>query len=476
MSHFQPPTAARSRAIFRSRRARISAALLAGMLVFAGCAATEPKPSGAPTTSVNRVPVSLPQTVVGVQGQWVLDTLNRPQEVSPEEVASHFAQVMLDQAPAVDLAAILNGLRAQREWVPTIVQETSEVQMIVTMYGSSGPGVDMSIAVDGQGLIHGLFFGQATETRTPATSWKELSQNIDALPFDASLTVTRVGDDPGGVFDAHGDKVLPIGSIFKLYVLGAVVEAVASGELSWDDTLTVTEGAKSLPPGELQDAAEGTQVSVRDAAAKMISLSDNTATDLLFNRVGRDAVTAAMKAMGHHDPALNTPFLNSREVSQLGWSGDKSLRERWEKGNRAERLDLLAALPGGPLNVPVENVTDAVWQYGLDWFADPSDLVSAHTYLQEVAQTDAGAPVRDILSLNPGAGLTLGDGWVYTAFKGGSAPGELAGSWYLEDEKGDAYVVTIQGASENPQDLAATSLFFGNVEDAFALLAAESRG
>jgi beta-lactamase class A len=42
----------------------------------------------------------------------------------------------------------------------------------------------------------------------------------------------------------------------------------------------------------LQYEPEGTQISVLDAAAKMISISDNTAADMLIHLVGRSAVEA----------------------------------------------------------------------------------------------------------------------------------------------------------------------------------------
>ena len=53
--------------------------------------------------------------------------------------------------------------------------------------------------------------------------------------------------------------------------------------------------------------------------------------------------------------------------------------------------------------------------------------------------------VGEILAINPG--IDVPAGWDYVAFKGGSAPGEMAGSWYLESETGDAYVVVVQIAA-----------------------------
>ena len=93
----------------------------------------------------------------------------------------------------------------------------------------------------------------------------------------------------------------PLGSAFKLYVLDALGEAVAAGKVRWDQPLTVTAQVKGLPPGELQTEPVGTRVPVLDAAGKMISLSDNTAADMLTSLVGRSAVEA-MSALMQRSP------------------------------------------------------------------------------------------------------------------------------------------------------------------------------
>jgi len=61
-----------------------------------------------------------------------------------------------------------------------------------------------------------------------------------------------------------------------------------------NQSLTITAQLKSLPSGELQTKPDGTQISVQDVATKMISISDNTAADMLISLVGRPAVEAAL--------------------------------------------------------------------------------------------------------------------------------------------------------------------------------------
>jgi len=97
-------------------------------------------------------------------------------------------------------------------------------------------------------------------------------------------------------------------------VLDALGNAVASGKVHWNQQLTITAQLKSLPSGELQTEPNGTKISVQDTAAKMISISDNTAASMLINLVGRPAVEAALTTAGMADPARDRPFLTTREL------------------------------------------------------------------------------------------------------------------------------------------------------------------
>ena len=88
-----------------------------------------------------------------------------------------------------------------------------------------------------------------------------------------------------------------------------------------------------------------------------------------------------------------------------------------------------------------------------------------------MAETEAGEPIREILAINPGVGMSIGDEWAYVAFKGGSSVGDLAGSWYVERTDGESFTLSIQAASRNPADLTDMQAYFNQIEDALALLA-----
>jgi len=447
----------------RSPRRGIRAlAVVAAAALAVGVAACTPTP--APEGSSG--PVEIPGTPVGRQTQWVLDEINSAAVADEGEFEHRFDPEMFEEVPVADLRAIFGQMQTARPWTPTSYEGT-ETQARVRIE-SSAAAYDMSVSVADDGRMDGLFFGMPQPDRTPATSWDELREQLDAAPYDVSLQVSDgVGDPEILIGDAAS---APIGSVVKLYVLGAVVDAVAAGSLTWESPLTIDAEVRSLPTGELQDLPDGSTVSVLEAAQKMIGISDNTATDILIRAVGRDAVAAALADMGQADPGVNAPFATTREFFWVGW-GDPVLRARWTDADIPGREAILAAVPAGVPEAESLDWTVAAWQAGVDWFATPDDIARAHFALQERATTEAGEPVRGILSANPG--IEFGDEWTYVAFKGGSSVGVLAGSWYLERDGAEPLVLTLLARSGDPEALADPTITFGFVEDAAALLAAE---
>lgn len=409
--------------------------------------------------------VKIPDTAVGAQARWILDEINSEELSADDELEARFDASFFESLTVPELSAILEDLRAAQPWTPT-AYEGDDTQAKVTIE-SEAATYEMSVAVSGEDLMNGLFFAEPAPERTPAASWDALQSQLEDAPYEVSLQVREVGAaEPDILIGDTGSS--PIGSIIKLYVLGAVVDAIDSGTLTWESQLTIDADVRSLPSGELQDFPDGSTVTVLEAAQKMMAISDNTATDLLIRAVGKDAVSAALADMGHASPDDNAPLLTTRELFWIGW-GDEGLRERWADADAVEREALLAEVPAGVPDASSLDWSVAAWQSGAEWFATHDDIVRAHVALQERAATAAGAPVRDILSANPG--LAFGDEWTYVGFKGGSSMGALAGSWYLERADAAPVVLTILARSDDPQVFADPMSVLGYAEDAAALLA-----
>lgn len=417
--------------------------------------------------------VEIPATPVGEQVTWTLAGLVPDAVVDAADAEARLSPAVLAQMDGAGLAEALASVAPTGPWEP-ISYEGDDTTALVGLQDSTGERIDLTLVLDGDGLIEQLLF-QPGYDHVAATSWEELDTAVAALPADTTLVVTDVSDPaaPQETFSVGDDGAFPVGSVFKLYVLGAVTDAVAAGTMAWEDTLTVTDDLKSLPSGELQDAPAGTEVTVREAATQMIAISDNTATDMLIDAVGRETVEAQLAVMGHHDPALNTPLLTTRDLFVLGWGDGGANREAWATGDEAARRAILEALPAGPPAVDPLTITAAVWQDDLDWFATPQDLVTAHLALQEKAETPAGEPLTEILGTNPGFGSEVAQTFDEVAFKGGSSMGVLALTFFVSGPEGD-HVITLQSRSADQTDVADARPYFAAAQDAAALLGTDA--
>lgn len=444
------------------RRSRgITAALVVAALagLVGGCAGKPTEYASPRTPSVTTVAaeVVIPDSAPGRATRWVVEQFAADSGPSAAEAAERFAPVFLEQIPASEVAGVFGQIRALGPFALTGYSEAAgNAQASVT--GAGEQRFLISVSIDDAELIQGLWVQPAPEL-PEIDSLADASSAVQSAAEASSFLFAQVVGDGAGAscepIEARDAEVLrPIGSIFKLYVLGAVVQAVADGALAWEDTLTLTDDLRSLPSGTLQDEPAGTQVTVQDAAEAMISISDNTATDMLIDAVGRDAVEAAVLRMGHSEPEVVTPFLTTREMFLLAFSS-AALRGDWIEASGADPLspdtavsakqrEVVEALPGGEIVLDPELFARPAWPDGLDWFATADDLCAAHLALQDMATTTAGTPVRDILAINPG-GVETTDGVDYVGFKGGSAPGEMAGSWYIEAGE-QRYVLVVQVA------------------------------
>ena len=381
---------------------------------------------------------------VGRQLTWFLRAL-ADLPLSQQVIRAHFDPAVLAHISAAQLNSALAQPPAPGG--ASLIRLLSEdpardpVSLLaVAAFGSVTLTVDIS--VDRAGLIDNLVLGPY---QPPPASWAQADRDLAALAPDTSLLAARVS--PGGsctpVHQVAASAARPLGSMFKLFVLGALAQQIAAGRVSWNQDLTVTAQLKSLPSGQLQDDPDGTQISVLDTAAKMISISDNTAANMLINLVGRPAVQAQDRQWSHQ-AVLNVPFLTTREAFILKLSQWPALANRYIAANQAGRQALLAGtIDRAPL--PALAAAQA-WATPrdtgtLEWFASADDICRAFAGLQQLAAQPALAPLGSVLSAsNGGVGLDPAR-WPTVWFKGGSEPGVLTLGYLATNSKGQTFVV-----------------------------------
>jgi beta-lactamase class A len=122
--------------------------------------------------------------------------------------------------------------------------------------------------------------------------------------------------DTGERLELRGDETFPTASLIKVPILVTVYDLVAKGQLALDDPITLLKIDKVPGSGLLQFMHDRSIVTVHDAAWLMITISDNTATNLLLDRIIIRRVWDKMEKLGlPHTKVHSKSFLRSSSVA-----------------------------------------------------------------------------------------------------------------------------------------------------------------
>ena len=117
--------------------------------------------------------------------------------------------------------------------------------------------------------------------------------------FPGSVGIFAKNLDSGAAYALHADDRVRTASTIKLPILAATFAAVGEGKAKWTDLTTLHDSDKVSGSGVLgTEFAEGERLSLSDLAHLMIVLSDNTATNLVIDRITADYVNEQMDKLG----------------------------------------------------------------------------------------------------------------------------------------------------------------------------------
>jgi D-alanyl-D-alanine carboxypeptidase (penicillin-binding protein 5/6) len=110
----------------------------------------------------------------------------------------------------------------------------------------------------------------------------------------------------GERFDHQSDKPMPTASLIKLPIMMEAYRQAGEGLLDLQQRITLADADKVEGSGILtRHFSAGTQVSLLDAIRLMIAFSDNTATNLVIDRIGLPATAQTMEQLGCPDTKLH---------------------------------------------------------------------------------------------------------------------------------------------------------------------------
>jgi beta-lactamase class A len=433
-----------------------TAALTAAALLVAlapGCA-PPPTPSANAAGTGRRIDMRTP---AGLRAQQTLDMLNSDWPIGPIGVATLATAHMVKP-----IEASMESLWWDRPFTLSGVDLTAGAATLhlITSYGARQ---DIRIHTGDDTLVDGF---DVTTLAPTIASWRDVDTVLGKTDAHYSWQVAKVNDGQcDRVAGTNTAQSLPLASIFKLYVLYAVADAIKAGTISWDDQLTVTDKGKAVGSG--MDLPVGAHISVRTAAEKMIATSDNMATDMLIGKVGPPAVDTALAETGHHDPGAMTPFPTMYELFTVAW-GRPDLREQWKQATPQVREQLLQQANSKVYQPDPLRAHVPASGYGAEWYGSAEDICRVHVALQAAAVGKA-APVKQILAAAPGIKLDSGE-WPYVGAKAGGLPGDLTFSWYAVDRTGQPWVVSFQLNWPRDHGRSVTGWMLQVAKQVFALL------
>ena len=116
--------------------------------------------------------------------------------------------------------------------------------------------------------------------------------------FSGSPSLYACTLDGAESLEYDADRPQQAASVIKLAVMAAAFRAIQEDALDAEELFTIRPEQKLPSCGALTYLHDGLRVTLKDLIVLMIIVSDNTAANLLIDRLGIDAVNGSMEAMG----------------------------------------------------------------------------------------------------------------------------------------------------------------------------------
>ena len=216
--------------------------------------------------------------------------------------------------------------------------------------------------------------GQDDWSLIRSRTFSDITQIADSCRGILGLAVIDL--TTGDTFGIRDTLVYPQGSAIKIPILMELYRQAHQGALKLTDRLPVKRANQVGGSGHLQYFGDGTsELSLRDLGIMMIIESDNTATNMLIDRLGMQQVNAMLRSLGLTHTLLQRRMMNT-EASARGIENISTPREaarimqtlyRGEflgQKECAEMLDVLALPKSGDLQAGVPDTVRVAFKPG----------------------------------------------------------------------------------------------------------------
>jgi beta-lactamase class A len=173
---------------------------------------------------------------------------------------------------------------------------------------------------------------------------KTVRGRLDALDAKSALYAKHLAT--GREIAIRADEPVNTVSVIKIPIMVLAYRDAEAGRLSLDERHVITREEMRRGTGILQSFAVGLNPTWRDLVTQMIVTSDNTATDILIARLGRERVNQMLDALRYRETRLRMTIgelfrgvweqldpknasLSDREVFERGFPDDAAAPARY---------------------------------------------------------------------------------------------------------------------------------------------------
>jgi beta-lactamase class A len=138
----------------------------------------------------------------------------------------------------------------------------------------------------------------------------------------ACVAIRMHGSMPQQLVSLNPDLLFPAASLAKVPILIEIARQVEQGMLSWHTCYTLPDSVRVPGSGVIANLSPDLQPTLRDLAHLMITISDNTASNMLLHLIGFDAVNATMQQLGLQETRLERRFMDfaARQQGRDNWT------------------------------------------------------------------------------------------------------------------------------------------------------------
>lgn len=141
-------------------------------------------------------------------------------------------------------------------------------------------------------------------TELDSARWSALARYIEDVETGSIRIGVAVQAPDGDRFSHRGDERFISASTIKIPIMIEIYRQIDQGNLALDDLFTLTKEDICPGSGVLLQLHPGIELTLRDIVYLMMSISDNTATNMLIDLAGMDNVNTAITSLGASNSSL----------------------------------------------------------------------------------------------------------------------------------------------------------------------------